>query len=55
MADPFVVSLLLRRFLILASCPPVWHDFDLYTIRDGEAVFYIGQSECAFERVWEHI
>jgi hypothetical protein len=55
MADPFAVSLLLRRFLILTSCPPDWRDFDLYLIRDDETVFYIGQSDCAFGRVWEHI
>jgi hypothetical protein len=43
------------RFLTLSSCPPEWNAFDLYMIRDAEVVFYAGQSECAYHRVWEHI
>lgn len=43
------------RFLTITSCPPAWKHFDLYLIRDETVVFYVGQSECAFSRVWEHI
>jgi hypothetical protein len=28
---------------------------DLYLFRDEAVVFYVGQSHCAFERVWEHL
>jgi hypothetical protein len=28
---------------------------DLYVIRDAEVVFYVGQSDLAFERVWRHL
>jgi hypothetical protein len=28
---------------------------DLYLFRDGDTVFYVGQSYRAFDRVWEHI
>jgi hypothetical protein len=28
---------------------------DLYLVRDGEIIFYVGQSYRAFDRVWEHI
>jgi hypothetical protein len=49
------VSLLLRRFLTLSSCPLDWKHFDLYILRDAAITFYVGQSECAFDRVWEHI
>jgi hypothetical protein len=55
MDSPTAVSLLLRRFLIQPSCPPEWKLFDLYLIRDANTTFYVGQSECAFSRVWEHI
>ena len=35
-------------------CPAEWAGFDLYLIRDDEVVFYVGQSESAFARVWDH-
>lgn len=28
---------------------------DLYLFRDDKAVFYVGQSQLAFARVWEHL
>jgi hypothetical protein len=55
MPEEYSVSILLRRFLVLTSCPPGWKGFDLYLLRDAETVFYVGQSDCAYERVWNHI
>ncbi len=49
------LSLSLKRFLIVAACPPGWHSFDLYLFRADDIVFYVGQSYCAFDRVWQHI
>ena len=48
-------DILLRDFLTLSSCPPAWRPYDLYVFRDGDVVFYAGQSYCAFDRVWEHL
>ncbi len=53
MADHIVLSL--KRFLIVAECPPEWRAFDLYLFRDDEVVFYVGQSYLAYARVWQHI
>lgn len=55
MSETSAVSILFRRFLVLAACPPEWARLDLYLIRDGELAFYAGQSECAYDRLWEHI
>ena len=49
------LSLPLRRFLVVESCPAEWQHFDLYLFRDEETVFYVGQSHIAFNRVWNHI
>lgn len=49
------VAVPLRTFLTFTTCPPRWKGYDLYLIRDAQVVFYVGQSACAFERVWEHI
>ncbi len=54
MADHHL-ALSLKRFLIIAECPPEWRVFDLYLFRDDEVVFYVGQSYLAFDRVWQHI
>jgi hypothetical protein len=48
-------DILLRDFLTLTGCPLAWRPYDLYLFRDGDVVFYVGQSYCAFERVWEHL
>jgi hypothetical protein len=48
-------SIQLKRFILLDDCPPEWKDCDLYCIRDGDTVFYVGRSHLAFNRVWEHI
>ena len=54
MADQHVV-LPLKRFLLVAQCPPDWRRFDLYLFRDDEVAFYVGQSHLAYDRVWQHI
>ena len=48
-----VVSL--EEFLTVTDCPPEWRNHDLYLFRDGDLVFYVGQSQNAFDRVWEHL
>lgn len=45
----------LIKFITIEKCPPGWKDYDLYIIRDDQVVFYVGQSHCAFSRVWEHL
>jgi hypothetical protein len=45
----------IKQFLLLDECPPEWRAMDLYLFREGETVFYVGQSYLAFDRVWEHI
>jgi hypothetical protein len=49
------IVLPLMRFVLLDSCPPDWRQLDLYLFRDDEVVFYVGQSQSAFDRAWEHI
>lgn len=49
------LTLPLRRFLVVETCPAEWQHFDLYLFRDGEAIFYVGQSHAAFSRVWSHL
>ncbi len=49
------LTLPLRRFLVVESCPPEWAHFDLYLLRDEATTFYVGQSHTAFNRVWSHI
>jgi hypothetical protein len=45
----------LSHFLVLARCPPDWQQHNLYLLRDEQVVFYVGQSQCAYDRVWEHL
>jgi hypothetical protein len=54
MADQ-CIALPLKRFLVVAECPPDWRSFDLYLFRDDEVVFYVGQSYLAYDRVWQHL
>lgn len=49
------ISISLKEFLTTAPCPEAWQTYNLYIFRDGDVVFYIGQSYQAFERVWQHI
>lgn len=44
-----------KHFLTCESCPPEWLSYDLYLFRDETVVFYVGQSELAFARVWRHL
>ena len=45
----------LKRFLLIEQCPTAWKKMDLYVFRDEAVAFYIGQSQLAFSRVWEHL
>ncbi len=45
----------LKQFLLVPECPAEWQSLDLYLLRDAEVVFYVGQSQLAFGRVWEHL
>jgi len=49
------VVISLKRFLLIDQCPAEWKRFDLYLFRDESVIFYIGQSQLAFARVWEHL
>ncbi len=44
-----------KRFLLTEKCPPEWQEMDLYLFRDDQVAFYVGQSELAFGRVWDHL
>lgn len=45
----------LKRFLLTNHCPEQWMGMDLYLFRDEAVVFYVGQSQLAFSRVWDHL
>jgi hypothetical protein len=49
------ITLPVKEFITVKTCPPVWKVFDLYRIHDEEVTFYIGKSEVAFFRIWQHI
>ena len=49
------VTISLKRFLLIETCPEAWKEFDLYIFRDEAVVFYVGQSYQAFARVWGHL
>jgi hypothetical protein len=49
------ISISLKRFLLIEECPVDWKTLDLYLFRDEEVAFYVGQSQLAFARVWEHL
>jgi len=49
------VSVPLKRFLLTEKCPVEWKELDLYLFRDNTVTFYVGQSELAFARVWDHL
>jgi len=49
------VTASVKEFFLLEECPPDWKGYDLYCIRDGVTIFYVGRSDLAFNRVWEHI
>ena len=49
------IAIPLKRFLLIKECPPDWKGLDLYLFRDENVAFYVGQSQLAFSRVWEHL
>ena len=49
------IPISLKRFLLLEDCPADWRALDLYLFRDEQVVFYVGQSQFAFARVWDHL
>jgi hypothetical protein len=50
------IATTVKEFLITEQrCPVEWRPFDLYLFRDDEVVFYVGQSQVAFDRVWRHL
>jgi hypothetical protein len=49
------VVISLKRFLLVNQCPEGWKGFDLYVFRDEDVAFYVGQSQQAFARVWDHL
>lgn len=51
------IALPLKRFILTdhEHCPPEWKHLDLYLFRDEQVVFYVGQSQLAFKRVWDHL
>jgi len=50
-----MLAVTLKQFLTTTVCPPTWSAYDLYLFRDETLVFYVGQSQLAFERVWRHL
>jgi len=53
--DDQQIAISLKRFLLIEQCPADWKCLDLYLFRDESVVFYVGQSQIAFARVWEHL
>ncbi len=49
------ITIPLKRFLLIEQCPTAWNELDLYLFRDESVAFYVGQSQLAFARVWEHL
>lgn len=50
---PIILSL--KTFLTIELCPAAWRRHNLYVFRDPETVFYVGRSDVAFNRVWQHL
>lgn len=51
--DTFVLPV--KEFLTITTCPDGWLHYDLYLFRDEKTVYYVGQSDLAFARIWRHI
>lgn len=49
------ILLPVKKFIVVKACPKAWRAYDLYLIRDEAVVFYVGKSEVAFYRIWQHI
>ena len=50
-----MTQIALKRFLLIEQCPEAWQGLDLYIFRDDSVHFYVGQSQLAFARVWDHL
>lgn len=55
MADDRIITTVKEFFITEQRCPDGWRPFDLYLFRDEQVVFYVGQSQVAFDRVWRHL
>ena len=44
-----------KEFIVVKACPQAWRVYDLYRVRDDAVTFYVGKSELAYFRVWQHI
>jgi hypothetical protein len=53
--DNTEVAISLKRFILIEQCPADWKEMDLYVFRDEVVAFYVGQSQLAFSRVWDHL
>src|SRR5215204_480140 len=49
------ITIPLKRFILIEQCPTAWKEMDLYVFRDESVAFYVGQSQLAFSRVWDHL
>ncbi len=49
------VTIPIKQFILIDECPTAWKGMDLYVFRDEAVAFYVGQSQLAFSRVWEHL
>lgn len=49
------ITIPLKRFILIEECPAAWKNLDLYVFRDEAVAFYVGQSQSAFSRVWDHL
>lgn len=53
-----MLTITIKEFLTQQVCPPAWLPYDLYLFRTDAVdpvVFYVGQSELAFARIWRHL
>lgn len=53
-----MLTVTIKEFLTHQTCPPAWLAYDLYLFRIDAVdpmVFYVGQSELAFARIWRHL
>lgn len=53
--DDLKIVIPFKRFILIEQCPEEWKSLDLYLFRDEQVTFYVGQSQLAFNRVWDHL
>lgn len=59
------IILTIKQFLTVSTCPLTWVGYDLYVVQESiiyeetvsnqPCVFYVGQSDLAFARLWRHL